>query len=63
MEEKHREREASDDVNEKEMDGVDYFGDVNEIEILEAPLPPTPIKVLSFGPLIWGVDFLQTINN
>ena len=52
MEEKHREREASDDVNEKEMDGVDYFGDVNEIEILEAPLPPSPIKVLSFGPLI-----------
>ena len=62
MEEKHREREAPDDVNEKEMVVIEESDDVNEMEmnamkekrceILEAPLPPTPIKVLSFGPLI-----------
>ncbi|KAK0606546.1 hypothetical protein LWI29_000476 [Acer saccharum] len=52
MEEKRREREAPDDVNEKEMDVIEESDDVNEMEILEekrreileAPLPPTPIK-------------------
>ncbi|KAK1592269.1 hypothetical protein Q3G72_022057 [Acer saccharum] len=54
MEEKRREREALDDVNEKEMDVIEESNDLNEMEmdamkekrreILEAPLPPTPIK-------------------
>ncbi|TXG71976.1 hypothetical protein EZV62_000555 [Acer yangbiense] len=52
LEEKRREREAHDDVNEKEMDVIEESDDVNEMEILEekrreileAPLPRTPIK-------------------
>ncbi|KAK0606591.1 hypothetical protein LWI29_001241 [Acer saccharum] len=52
MEEKRCEREAPDDANGKEMVVIEESDDVNEIEILEekrreileASLPPTPIK-------------------
>ena len=63
MEEKRCEREAPDDVNEKEMNVIEESDDVNEMEILEekrreileAPLPPTPIKVRTF---FWSFNLM-----